>query len=118
MTKSVFNPTENRGNLACALTRTALDAAIKEACGFIPDIQKTAQKHYLDAVELLREFGFTGSIENRLATKKDIATFLKIPTTTLDYFLSKHRDEIQPVSLDQAMRLAIGSKAKQLNGYD
>jgi very-short-patch-repair endonuclease len=71
----------------------------------------------LGAVELLKEFGFTGSIENRLATKKDIATFLKIPIATLDHFLSKHRDEIQPVSLDQAMRRAIGSKARHLNGY-
>ncbi len=32
--------------LLTALVRTALDAAIKEACGFIPDIQKTAQKNY------------------------------------------------------------------------
>jgi hypothetical protein len=100
-----------------ALVRTALDAAIKEACGFIPEVQKTAQKNYLDAVELLKEFGFTGSLGNQLATKKEIATFLKIPTTTLNYFLYKHRNEIQPVSLDQAMRRAIGSKARHLNGY-
>ena len=104
--------------LLISLVRTALDAAIKEACGFTPDIQKTAQQHYVDAVELLKEFGFKGSIDNnRLATKKEIATFLKIPTSTLSSFLRNHRDEIQPVSLDQATRRAIGSKASQLNGY-
>jgi hypothetical protein len=36
--------------LQCALTRTALEAAIKEACGFIPEIQKTVQRHYQDAI--------------------------------------------------------------------
>ena len=33
-----------------ALVRTALDTAIKEACGFIPEIQKTVQRYYQDAI--------------------------------------------------------------------
>ena len=82
-----------------ALVRTALDAAIKEACGFIPEIQKTTQKHYVDAVELVRELGFSCSVPNDIATKQDIAAFLNIPESTLSSFFRKHRGEIKPARL-------------------
>jgi very-short-patch-repair endonuclease len=100
-----------------ALVRTALDAAIKEACGFIPDIQKTAQKHYLDAVSLIQELGFTCSVANRVATKKDLTKFLKVPESTLNSFLRKHQQEIKPSKLDSATIQSIGHKAKHMNGY-
>jgi very-short-patch-repair endonuclease len=103
--------------LSISLIRTALDAAIKEACGFIPDIQKTAQKHYLDAVSLIQESGFTCSLSNRIATKKDITRFLKIPESTLNGFLRKHKDEIRPIHLDSAAIHSLGCRAKSLNGY-
>ena len=49
--------------LLSALVFTALEAAIKEACGFIPEIQKTAQEYYIDAVGLIQELGFNCSID-------------------------------------------------------
>ena len=89
--------------LACALIRTALDTAIKQACGFSPNIQETAQKHYRDAGDI--------------ATKKDIAMFLKVPESTLSSFLRKYHTEIKPVRLDHATILALGSKAHRMYGY-
>ena len=103
--------------LQCTLVQTALDAAIKEACGFIPDIQKTAQKHYNNAVELIQEFGFQSSIDEHTATKKDITKFLKVPQSTLNSFLYKHSYEIKPIKLSREIIKSIGSKAKRMNGY-
>lgn len=100
-----------------ALVRTILESAIKEACGFIPEIQKTAQKHYVDAVELIQDSGFICSLPNCIATKQDITDFLKIPESTLNSFLYKHRDEIKPTRLDTATIRSIGRKASRMNGY-
>jgi hypothetical protein len=47
--------------LSISLVQTALDIAIKQACGLSPNIQQTAQKNYIDAVKLIKEFGFTCS---------------------------------------------------------
>ncbi len=48
--------------LQCSFVRTALDTAIKQACGFSPNIQETAQKHYKDAVRVLKEMGLRCSV--------------------------------------------------------
>jgi very-short-patch-repair endonuclease len=103
--------------LSASLMRTALDTAIKQACGITTNIQQTAQQHYIDIVKLIKEAGFTCSIPNDIATKKDIAQFLDIPESTLNSFLAKHKDEIQPIKLDRATIRAMGSKATAMNGY-
>jgi very-short-patch-repair endonuclease len=103
--------------LISALVRTALETAIKQACGFKPDIQQTAQKNYIDVVKLVKEHGFKCSIPNDIAIKKDIAQFLDIPESTLDSFLRKHKDEIVPIKLDRATIRAAGYKASAMNGY-
>ncbi|NUM36886.1 MAG: hypothetical protein HUU50_20265, partial [Candidatus Brocadiae bacterium] len=61
--------------LAISLVRTALDAAIKEACGVKPEIQKTAKKNYVDAVAAVQEWGLRCSVKNNIATKQDILEF-------------------------------------------
>jgi very-short-patch-repair endonuclease len=100
-----------------ALVRSALDTAIKQACGVKADIQQTAQQHYIDVVKLVKEYGFKCSIPNDIAIKKDIAQFLDIPESTLDSFLRKHKDEIVPIKLDRATIRAAGYKASAMNGY-
>ncbi|MDM8569720.1 hypothetical protein QUF50_09465 [Thiotrichales bacterium HSG1] len=69
-----------------ALVITALEASIKQACGLSPNIQQIAQQNY---VELVKQFGFTCSFDNEIATKKDIVDFLDIPISTLNSFLKK-----------------------------
>jgi len=103
--------------LMCSLIRTALDTAIKQACGISADIQQTAQKYYIDAVSLMKEFGFNCSVEKNIAVKKDITKFLDIPESTLNSFLRKHKEEIRPVRLDSANIRSLGSKASRMNGY-
>jgi hypothetical protein len=44
--------------LAVSLMETALEAAIREACGLPIHIQQTAQQHYIDAVGLILKAGF------------------------------------------------------------
>ncbi|NUM35441.1 MAG: hypothetical protein HUU50_12910, partial [Candidatus Brocadiae bacterium] len=61
--------------LQSSLVRTALDAAIKEACGVKPEIQKTAKKNYVDAVAAVQEWGLRCSVKNNIATKQDILEF-------------------------------------------
>ncbi|MDM8549957.1 DUF559 domain-containing protein [Desulfobacterales bacterium HSG2] len=100
-----------------SLVRTALDTAIREACGLSSDIQETARKNYTNIVELVREFGFTCSVGNDIATKKDITRFLGIPESTLNSFLRKHKNEISPVRLGLAAIRSAGSKASRMNGY-
>jgi len=73
--------------LQSALTRSAIDIAIKQACGLSTDIQQTAQKNYIDAVKLIKEFGFTCSAGDDIAIKKDITQFLDIPESTLNRFV-------------------------------
>ena len=103
--------------LSISLVQTALDVAIKQACGLSPNIQQTAQKNYIDAVKLIKDFGFTCSAPNDIAIKKDISQFLDIPESTLNSFLRKHKNEIQPIQLDSATIRSFGSKASRMNGY-
>jgi very-short-patch-repair endonuclease len=103
--------------LLSALVQTALETAIKEACGLPTNIQQTAQKHYTDIVELMTESGFKCSVNDEIAIKIDITDFLQIPLSTLNSYLSKHRETIKPIQLEKATIRAIGSKASRLNGY-
>jgi len=100
-----------------SLVRTALDVAIKQACGLSPDIQQTAQKNYIDAVKLIKDFGFTCSVDNDIAIKKDITQFLEVPESTLNSFLRKHKGDIEPLKLDAATIRSFGGKASRMNGY-
>jgi hypothetical protein len=93
-----------------------LDVAIKEACGFIPDVQETTQKNYVDAINLLKKFGFTCSIPNEIATIQDIARFLKSPNNTVRSFLAKHK-EIKAIKLQSRQIRIINKKIRQMNGY-
>jgi len=100
-----------------ALVRTALDAAIKEACGLHPEIQKTVRKNYVDAVAFVKELGLRCSAGNGMATKKDILEFLKVPESTLNSFLRKYARDIEPVALDKKAIQDMGCKAARMNGY-
>jgi very-short-patch-repair endonuclease len=100
------------------LVNTALDAAIREACGLSPNVQKTAQQHYIDATKLIHEAGFVCSVkDHHIATKKDISQFLGIPLSTLNSFLRKHRDHIKPIPLDREVTRPLGFKSARVNGY-
>ena len=103
--------------LLTTFVQTALDSAIKEACGINVQVQKTSQKYYKDAIDLLHQFGFHCSTNKDIATKKDIVNFLQVPMGTLNSFLYKHNKEIHPVKLDSDTIQQMGSKAKRLNGY-
>jgi len=99
--KNQFHIGERCSVLVCALTRTALEATIKEACGLPTNLQKTAQKHYTDIVELMKESGLKCSVSDEMAIKTDITDFLDIPLSTLNSFLTKHRKTIKPIKLDR-----------------
>jgi very-short-patch-repair endonuclease len=103
--------------LLISLIRSALDTAIKQACGLSPDIQKTAQQHYTDAVKLIKDYGFTCTAPNDIAIKKDITKFLEVPESTLNSFLRKHRNDIEPIKLDISTIRSLGYKAPRMNGY-
>jgi len=103
--------------LSASLVRTALDTAIKQACGLSPNIQQTAQQNYIDAVKLIKDFGFTGSVGDEIAIKKDISQFLDVPESTLNSFLRKHKSDIQPIKLDAMTIRSFGGKASRMNGY-
>lgn len=103
--------------LQSSLVRTALDTAIKEACGFLPNVQKTSQQHYNDIVGIIKSLNFQCSVTPEIATKKDIARFLQIPESTLTYFLHKHSKDIKSIRLSKATIQKIGSKAHRLYGY-
>ncbi|TGO02553.1 hypothetical protein PN36_23150 [Candidatus Thiomargarita nelsonii] len=103
--------------LQSSLVRTVLETAIKQACGLSPNIQKTAQKHYIDVVKLIKDFGFTCSVNDDIAIKKDITQFLDIPESTLNNFLRKHKNDIKPIQLKSATIRAFGGKASRMNGY-
>jgi hypothetical protein len=94
-----------------------LESAIKEACGLRPEIQKTAQKHYINIINLVEKSGFRCSLPNKIATKKDICKFLDIPEPTLSSFLRKHSSRIHAIKLSAESIKALGSKAKRMNGY-
>jgi len=103
--------------LQSSLVKTALEVAIKEACGLPSNIQASAQKNYTDIVELMKESGLKCSVSDEIAIKTDITHFLDIPLSTLNGFLSKRRNEIKPIQLDRETIRAIGSKALRMNGY-
>ena len=52
-----------------------------------------------------------------MPSKKDITKFLKIPQSTLNNYLRKHSNEINPIQLDYATISSLGLKARRLNGY-
>ncbi len=103
--------------LICSLVRTALEVAIKQACGLSPNIQQTVQKNYIDAVKLIKDFGFTCTADDDIAIKKDITQFLNVPESTLNSFLRKHKNDIQPIQLNSATIRSFGGKASRMNGY-
>ena len=103
--------------LHCSLAKTALDAAIKEACGLRPEIQKIAQEKYVDAVSVVQKMGFRCSAGKEMATKKDLLEFLKVPESTLNAFLRKHANRIKPIALDLKTIHDMGCKASHINGY-
>jgi very-short-patch-repair endonuclease len=103
--------------LSISLVQTALDVAIKQACGLSPNIQQTAQKNYIDAVKLVKDFGFTCSVGDDIAIKKDITQFLDVPESTLNSFLRKHKNDIKPIQLESAAIRSFGGKASRMNGY-
>ena len=100
-----------------ALLKTALDITIREACGLSPNSQKTAQRYYMEAAQLIKSSGFRCSVSENIATKKDILTFLNTPQSTLNSFLYKHSYEIKPLKLDSKTIQSIGCKARRLYGY-
>ncbi|TGO03355.1 hypothetical protein PN36_08065 [Candidatus Thiomargarita nelsonii] len=103
--------------LQSSLVLTALEVAIKQACGLSPNIQQTAQKNYIDVVKLIKEFGFTCTAGDDIAIKKDITQFLNVPESTLNSFLRKHKNDIQPIQLNSATIRSFGGKASRMNGY-
>jgi len=104
--------------LLSTLVQTALEVAIREACGLSPNVQAIAQQRYTDIVELMKESGLKCSVNDDIAIKTDITEFLDIPLTTLNGFLDRHKSEIKPIQLDLATIRAIGSTASRMNGYD
>jgi len=103
--------------LQSSLVKTALETAIKEACGIPTNIQATAQKNYTNIVKLMKESGLKCSVNDDIAIKTDMTDFLEIPKSTLNSFLGKHRETIKPIKLERATIRAIGSKASRMNGY-
>ncbi len=103
--------------MSASLIKTALDVAIKQACGLSPNIQQTSQNNYIDAVKLIKDFGFTCTVGDDIAIKKDITQFLNVPDSTLNSFLRKHQTDIKPIKLDSATIHSFGGKASRMNGY-
>ncbi|MFK5969420.1 MAG: hypothetical protein QM487_04765 [Candidatus Marithrix sp.] len=97
--------------LQSVLVITALESAIKQACGLNPNIQKIAQKTYTDVVKILKDFNFICSIEGDIATKKDIAKFTELPISTINYYLKTHTDAINTIQLDLPTIRQSGSTA-------
>jgi len=98
--------------LICALILTALEAAIREACGLPTNIPKTAQQNYQYAVELLKASGFNFSVPNEIATKKDLTKFFKVPATKLNSFLQNPQNDIVAVKLERATALLHKKRKK------
>ncbi|MFK5970435.1 MAG: hypothetical protein QM487_09985 [Candidatus Marithrix sp.] len=103
--------------LLVALVRTALEAAIRQSCGLPVHIQQIDQKKYTNIVQLLDESVFVASINNEIATKRDIFEFIKTPRSTVDSYIRSHSNEINPIKLDYATIKQAGLKTTRLNGY-
>jgi len=97
----------------------ALEQIIYDSCGYKPkeSFSQRVESSYLNAIDIIQELGFTCSLPNDIATKKDILKFLKIPQSTLNSFLRKHRDEIKPIILEKDKIIFINSKAYRMYGY-
>ena len=104
--------------LLMVLVQTALESAIKQACGLNPNIQKIAKKTYSDVVKILKDYNFICSIEGDIATKKDIAKFTNLPISTINYYLKTHTDAINTIQLDLPTIRQSGSTANRMNGYN
>ena len=100
-----------------ALVRTALEAAIKQACDLPVNIQQTFQKKYTNILQLLGKSGFIASINDEIATKLDIFEFIKTPRSTVDSYIRSHSNEINPIKFDYTTIKQSGLKATRLNGY-
>ena len=61
---------------------------------------------------------FSCSVNDKIATKKDIVKFLDIPESTLNSYLRKHKDDIKPIKLDLETIRSVGGKASRMNGYN
>ena len=103
--------------LQTALMRTAIEVAIRQACGLSANIQQTVQKNYTDIVQLMRESGLKCSVSDDIAIKTDIIEYLDTPPGTLNSFLGSHSATIKPIKLKLATIRKIGSKASRMNGY-
>ena len=80
--------------------------------------QARANARVWEGVDLLRKMGLQCSVEDRLATKKDILRFLQIPASTLDSFLRRNRDQITPIRLTREQITAANLVGKRLNAYE
>ncbi|NUM37306.1 MAG: hypothetical protein HUU50_22410 [Candidatus Brocadiae bacterium] len=102
-----------------AMADIALEQMIYDSCGYKPkeSFAQRVETNYLNAIDIIKELGFTCSLPDDIATKKDIAQFLKVPQDTLNSFLHKHRDEIKPIVLETNQIRSVSSKAGRMNGY-
>jgi len=104
--------------LLSTLVLTALESAIKQACGLNPNIPKITQQNYIDVGKTMKDTGLTSSIGNDIYTKKDITNYITVPLSTLNSNIRKFHDDISVINLDRATIKASGSKAPRLNGYN
>ena len=103
--------------LQSVLILTALESAIKQACGLNPNIQKIAKQNYIDVGKVMKDTGLISSIGNDIYTKKDITNYITVPLSTLNSNIRKLHDDISVINLDRATIKSSGSKAPRLNGY-
>ena len=82
---------------------------------FADALQKAQNWH---GVELLQEMGLKPSLPGNLASKEDIAQFLKVPKSSLSTFLRRREHEIKAIPLTREQIRAIGSRASKMNGYN
>ena len=99
--------------LQSALVITALETAIKQACGITPNIQQTVQEQ---CIKLMKQFGLKASFpKEEIYTKKDVINFIDKPLGTLNSYLKTH--SIPHEKLDYATIKANGGRATRMNGY-
>ena len=67
--------------LSISLVQTALEVAIKQACGLSPNIQQTAQNNYIDAVKLISRKKFLRS--KNFFLEKSLVLHALLPMTLL-----------------------------------
>ncbi|MBE9563429.1 MAG: hypothetical protein IMF12_11275, partial [Proteobacteria bacterium] len=104
--------------LQSALIITALESAIKQACGLNPNLQKISQTSYAKIGKAMKDTGLISSIGNDIYTKKDITNYITVPLSTLNSNIRKLHDDISVINLDRKTIKSSGSKAPRLNGYN